>query len=218
MSTPSPSTPAQHVPLAQAIFADTSFLLSLIGISQDAKHPALSTQQTRALVRLNELRLANIDGDGDACCYWSPMVFNEVLHTAARALSRDKKFQNEYEQYRQREAPDFKMAAMLDTLHSDEGYQHRHRIPPWFTAALLPYVQMKLRDFQKHLRTTDEQWEAKGITLMDVMHWGTLDPADCVIAIAAANSQASLLLTYDEHFVNTKQHLKDQLGLDVIHD
>jgi predicted nucleic acid-binding protein len=212
----SPQTiPLQHTPLTQAVFADTSFLLHLIGISQDS-HSTPST--VRAEVRFDELRTANSDGDGDACCYWSPMVFNEVLYTAAKALIKVKTFQKDYEKYRRIETHDFDVQAMITKLKADPEYKKRHRIPPWFTAEVLPFVQFKLQAFQKHLRKTDEHWLANECTIEKVMSWGKLDPADCVIAVAAARSDAKILLTYDKHFENAKQNLKEHLGLEIIHD
>jgi predicted nucleic acid-binding protein len=53
---------------------------------------------------------------------------------------------------------------------------------------------------------------------MDAMRWGALDPADCAIAVAAANSKANVLLSYDEHFANAKQHVGDRLAIEVIND
>jgi hypothetical protein len=133
------------------------------------------------------------------------MVFSELVFNAGRAIF------NKPELLRQ-----LNLADLVDSIRAEPGFPKHQRVPPEFMAAVLPYIKDKLRGLGNHLLTVSDVWQLQnGPDLFDVMAWGTMEPADCVIAIAAA-SQAEVLIADDHHFAHSRTLMKDRLGLELI--
>jgi hypothetical protein len=227
MNEPTDGTPQEYTPVTEAIFGETSFLLNLLRMSTDHDSPQLVARRAGAQARWEQLlRTREANKSDQICCYWSPMVLNEIIFAITKTVLEHSSFEADCQSYLEQhynkrltqEEPRYEPKERFAEA-KQERIKNKGRVPPWFIAEIFPFVDMKLADFDEHLRMTNDCWDSQvGMTLKDLMRWGKLDPADCVIALAAANSPANLILSHDRHFAAARELLEEHLGMRVFHD
>jgi len=193
-----------YTPLKESAFADTSFLMHLLGIEgQVDQSDRLIKAQRRAEARFDEMCL-----NKQANFYWSPLVFSELIYSAARIIYRNKELQQK-----------LGLEEVANQIRTDELAKHhkeRAQPPPAFIKAALPHIRKKLTYFESRFRRTADVWESQGIDLWDVLEWGLLGAGDAVVALAAKESPANVLIADDAHFTKARQKLEELFKLQLL--
>lgn len=195
--------PPQFQRIRGSCFVETSFLMDLLRISNNRKRcdAAEDIRFRTARVRWNEaLELGQP-------CYWSPTVFQEVIHSIASAVFNNAAKQRE-----------FGVEALAESLRNDPHYLYG--VPPRFVSAIFPRIIEGLSEILPHLTSVDDVWSApsgqSNSTLSDLMSLGLMGPADCVIALAAGRQRVRHILSHDQHFKDAEAYLQATFGISVL--